>query len=107
MNNDVDFTKIYDGEKLIGVLNFNSMIPVTNDVIQPMDIRPDSKDDGAVAHYKKLIKKQLSFCQKNQEAIIRKANKLYWLITTNKGNAILRKRCCDFTKLEGVLNKRL
>ena len=29
MKNDVDFSKIYDGDgKLIGVLNFNLMIPV-------------------------------------------------------------------------------
>lgn len=28
MKNDVDFTKIYDGDKLIGVLNFNNMIPI-------------------------------------------------------------------------------
>ena len=28
MKNDKDFTKIYDGERLIAVLNFNEMIPV-------------------------------------------------------------------------------
>ena len=32
MKNDIDFMKIMDGEKLIGVLNFNNMVPVLSDV---------------------------------------------------------------------------
>ena len=34
MKNDVDFTRIFDGEKLIGVMNFNNMIPVNESVIR-------------------------------------------------------------------------
>lgn len=29
MKNDLDFTKIYDGSKLLGVLNFNNRIPLS------------------------------------------------------------------------------
>ena len=95
-----------DGDKIIGVLNFNSMIPVTKDVIVPIDIRPDPNDSTAIAHYKKLAKKQLTFCQKNQEVIVKKAERLYMLITTDKASNLLKKRCCDFYKLEQILEKR-
>ncbi len=35
----VDFTKIMDGEKLIGVLNFNNMIPVDESCTIPLNLR--------------------------------------------------------------------
>ena len=44
MKNDKDFTKIYDGERLIAVLNFNEMIPVNEGVICPLDMRPRPSD---------------------------------------------------------------
>ena len=103
MKNDVDFMKIFDGEKLIAVLNFNQMIPVRPDVVQPFNMRPSNSDDERTKHYKKITSKQLSFCQKNQDAIVRKANRLYGLITSGKGSYDLRKRCCDFSMLESVL----
>ena len=37
MKNDVDFSRIFDGEKLIGVLNFNNMIPVDDGVIRHLN----------------------------------------------------------------------
>ena len=103
MKNDVDFMKIFDGEKLIAVLNFSEMIPVRPDVIQPFNMRPAPSDDEKTRHYKKMTSKQLSFCQKNQDVIVRKANKLYDLITSGKGSYNLRKRCCGFARLESVL----
>ena len=105
MKNDVDFMRIYDGDKLIAVLNFNEMIPVRPDVIQPLNLRPDVHDDEKTKHYKKITAKQLSFCQKNQDAIVRKANRLYTLITSGKASFNLKKRCCDFTRLESVLGR--
>lgn len=103
MKNDVDFMRIFDGEKLIAVLNFSEMIPVRQDVIQPLNMRPSPRDDEKTKHYKKITAKQLSFCQKNQDAIVRKANRLYDLITSGKGSINLQKRCCDFVRLESVL----
>ncbi len=103
MKNDSDFSKIYDGDKLIGVLNFNCMIPVNSEVIRPLNFQILSNDDSDSVHYKKLITKQISFCQKNQDAIIKKANKLYDLIINDKASFNLRKRCCDFKKLESLL----
>ena len=106
MNNDVDFFKIYapDGQ-LIGVLNFNNMIPVRADVITKFDLQVHPHDSAAVKHYKHMVINQISFCRKNQDAIVRKANKLYKMITGGNANNLLKKRCCDFKKLESVLDK--
>ena len=62
MKNDIDFTKIYDGEKLIGVLNFNDMVPVAEKFIMPMNLKVQAGDDVQTRHYKRLVVKQLSYC---------------------------------------------
>lgn len=106
MKNDVDFSKIYDPHgTLIGVLNFNNMIPVTQDVITPLDIKIHKNDSPSTVHYKKLTLNQLTFCRHNQDAIIAKANKLYKMINEGKVSHMLRKRCCDFSMLELILDK--
>lgn len=107
MKNDIDFMKIYDNDKLIGVLNFNNMIPIHEQFIRPLNIKPSNSDNASNIHYKKMATKQLTYCQKNQDAIIHKANKLYEMITTGKANSFLKRRCCDFSKLEHVLKKKL
>ena len=106
MKNGVDFHRVLDADgKLIGVLDFNNMIPVNNSVISRIDIRPDAHDAPSTAHYKRLMAKQLTFCQKNRDTIIKKANKLYQLITSGKANHLLTKRCCDFSSLESILKR--
>ena len=105
--NDVDFTRVFDGEKLISVLNFNNMIPVDNRFISKTDLKPSPKDTQAQANYKKLCIKEIEWCRKNQEAIVRKANKLYYLVQKSNCSSMLKKRCNDFKKLEKVLEKLL
>ena len=105
MKNDMDFMKILDDDKLIGVLNFNNMIPVDESCILPLNLRITEKDDSAVRNYKKMAVKQLDWCQRNQDAIVKKANKLYTLLQSDRVNSFLKKRCCDFKKLEIVLQK--
>ncbi len=106
MNNDIDFTKVFDGNKLIGVLNFNNMIPVDDNLINILDIRSDKKDSENKNAYKILCAKELDWIQKNQDAIVKKANKLYRMIVSDKANYSLKRRCLDFAKLEIVLDKR-
>ncbi len=106
MKNDVDFTRIFDGEKLIGVLNFNNMIPVEDNLIRLLDVKPGKKDTDADKAYKNLCAKELDWVQKNQDAIVKKANKLYQMIVSDIANQGLKKRCLDFLKLEAVLEKR-
>lgn len=108
MKNDVDFTKIYDNDKLLGVLNFNNMIPVDESVLIPLNLHIEKGDTPDVIHYKKLTEKQLNWCQQNQDAIISKANKLYKIVVfTPEKSRNLTRRCCNFRKLEEVLLKRL
>ena len=107
MKNDLDFSKILDSNNcLIGALNFNNMIPVSNDVIQKLDIRPSSSDTPKEREYKELLNNQLDWCNDNIDNIIKKANKLYRLITQNPEKSFnLTRRCCDFKKLEAVLDE--
>lgn len=60
MKNDVDFMKIMDGEKLIGVLNFNNMILVDESCIIPLNLRIVGKDDAATKRYKKWRQNSLT-----------------------------------------------
>ena len=107
MNNDIDFSKIFDkSNKLIGVLNFNNMIPVDEAVLKEIDIRIYPQDDTFSKKYKALLNNQLDWCNNNKEAIIKKANKLHELVISGKCNSFLRKRCCDFKKLEAYFRNK-
>ena len=67
MKNDVDFMKITDSDgKLIGVLDFNNIIPVREDLVQKIDIKIRASDSYETIRYKNLIIDQLNFCRKNQ-----------------------------------------
>ena len=88
-----------------GVLNFNNMIPVSKNVIKVLPLKILSTDCPENIHYKKLAQNQLSFCRHHCDAISKKANKLYRMITENKANHLLRKRCCNYEKLERILEK--
>lgn len=107
MKNDIDFTKLYDGDNLIGVLNFNNMIPVDDIYAKILDLRISKKDSIPVIYYKKICLKQLKWCREHQEAICKKANKLYKMIISDKANRYLKKRCCDFRKLEKILDNKI
>ena len=109
MKNDVDFSKIYDGDgKLIGVLNFNLMIPVNYRVLTYINLKAKPWDTYEEQAYKSLMTDQLDWCQLNENAIVTKANKLYKMITvTPEKSRMLTRRCCDFLKLEKVLESYL
>ena len=108
MKNGKDFSKILDSKgKLIGVLNFNNMVPVCDDVLIDFDIAIRESDDGSERAYKHLMKDQLRWCNENREAIERKAAKLYAIVTEEPCKMkALKKRCCDFKKLELIMEKR-
>ena len=106
IQNEVDFHRVLDTKgKLIGVLNFNNMIPVRRDVVKKLDIKIHPSDSKAVKNYKALVLKQLTFCQQNQDVIVEKANALYKLIASKKAKKTLKERCLDWDKLEKVLDR--
>ena len=88
-------------------MNFNNMIPVDETVITKLDLRINKNDKNKDKAYKILCTKELDWIQRNQSAIVKKANKLYRMIITDKADYLLRRRCVDFKKLERVLNKRI
>lgn len=109
MKNDLDFSKMYDAHnRLIGALNFNNMIPVSEEFIKQININPSKNDSPKDKIYKELLNNQLDWCNDNFDNITKKANKLYKFVTqTPEKSRNLTRRCCDFKKLEAVLEKRL
>ena len=83
--------ELYNAKKIIGVLNINNMIPVKEEVIEYFNIKED-KDYS-------LLQKEYIYCIKKQEEIIKKATKVYDLVTKHN-KILLMKRSCNFKLLE-------
>ena len=103
MANNAELQKIVVEDNLIGVLNFNLMIPVTEKQLKDVDLTIHKNDSPSIKAWKRLCIKELKWCRKPEnETIIRdKARNIYLLQTTDdkfKG----KERCLDFVKLEKV-----
>ena len=83
-----------DEKEVKGSLRFNYMVPVPDSCLTRLSIK-DIED----AKYKFLLNKELSFCLDNEERIIKKANKIYSMVTQNT-KQILTDNSCDFIMLE-------
>lgn len=107
MKNDKDFTRMFDkNNKLIGCLNFNNMIPVDDVVLLAVDMKISNEDNPKTKFYKALLNDQLDWCNDHYMDITNKAEKLYKIVTeTPDKMKSLTRRCCNFMKLELVLNK--
>ena len=77
MKNSMDFSKIEVNGKLLGVLNFNLMIPIEEEQLQLVDTTIFKRDRENIRYYKKLCTLELEWCQMNNEVICNKANVLY------------------------------
>ena len=105
MKTRVDFDKILDADgKLIGVLNYNLMIPVEDNMITKVDISSISQNTPEERHYRQLCIKEIKWCRKHQEQIVNKANTIYNLCTTDS-NYKGKSRCLDFKRLEKECEK--
>lgn len=112
--NSLDFLRVLDTSRgsqngcspMIAALNFNNMIPVDESVLIKIDIKPLPTDPPEERRYKKIMAKELDWCQHNEDLIVNRANRLYDL-ATNTPDQIPRimERCCDFLKLEAVLER--
>ena len=106
MKNGVDFHRILDADgKLIGVLDFNNMIPVREDVLREVDLKIHPNDTREMKHYKNLMIDQLNFCRQNQDILIKKAEKLYKMVGRKNGSGPLKRRCLKWSKLEQILDR--
>ena len=115
-NNALDFIKIPDlGKKnengafvTLGGLNINNMIPVDDTLISPLQLKINSNDPLQLQREKNRLTKELDWCQKNKDLIIKRANSVYTLRTNYPDkNRNLTRRCCDFKKLEEVMYRYL
>lgn len=113
-SSNVDMLKIPDFERknengsfrTLAVLNINNMIPVTESVISKVDLRIGQHDNINERQRKGLLQKELKWCRENCEVIQRRVQKVYSLVVDTPGkNKNLTRRCCNFKKLESVLEK--
>lgn len=112
----IDFIKIFDehnknaqgAPKLIGILNINNMIPVSENVIKKIDLSYSPLDDHNMKLRKDLMQKEIRWCRNNMDTIHNRVGKVYKLVTqTPEKNRRLTARCLDFLKLEKVLEKKI
>ena len=104
MKNSMDFSKIEVNGNLLGVLNFNLMIPIEEEQLQLVDTTIFKRDRENIRYYKKLCTLELEWCQTNNEVICNKANVLYKKYLSNEPFAG-RNRCLNFPKLEAECEK--
>lgn len=105
MNPRADFDKIINKNgKLLGVLNYNLMIPVEEQQLLKVDLKADKDDSAGEKYYKQLCIDELNWCRKHADVIINKANCLHQLCTS-ESNYKGKMRCLDFKRLEAECEK--
>ena len=97
LKNTLDLIKINNGE--LGVVNFNNMIPVTNNNYVPFDLNKKPKEKSEKFRME-LLKDQLRWLTANRKEINNKSKLLYNLYKNNKLPKNVRDRCCNFPLLE-------
>ncbi|MGN0506518.1 MAG: type III toxin-antitoxin system ToxN/AbiQ family toxin [Lachnospiraceae bacterium] len=99
MRDKIDFKRILYNDTLIGVLNFNLMIPVEEAQIQRIDTIVRKHDNADTRKKKELLIKELEWCNEHSRDLMNTANVLYQTyISGVKFSA--RERCLDFKKME-------
>jgi protein AbiQ len=105
MKSCADFDKIVDKHgKLLGVLNYNLMIPVEEKQLIKVDLSCDKIDSASERYYKQLCIDELNWCRKNADIITNKANCLYRMCT-EASNYKGKSRCLDYKRLENECEK--
>lgn len=105
MSPRADFDKIIDKRgKLLGVLNYNLMIPIMDQQLIKVELKSNANDLPSERHYKQLCIDELNWCRKNSDIIINKANCLYKLCT-EESNYKGKSRCLDYKQLEKECDK--
>jgi protein AbiQ len=104
MRNSMDFSKIEVDGKLLGVLNFNLMIPIEEQQLQLVSTKVAKRDRENIKHYKRLCEMELEWCHEHSEIVCNKANVLYQKYISGE-NFTGRERCLNFSKLEAECRK--
>ena len=106
MKEDMDFIKIMQKNKIIGVLNLNNMIPILDKYILKLkyvDIEKYRKFDSQIEKRKYISFLNLELYLINQKAAkIRKAALKLYKEKINNPKSKISQRCCNFKLLEEI-----
>lgn len=80
--------------EILGSLRFTYMIPIPEMCRRKVDINALNRK-GAIAH----VSKELAFCRRNRDKIIRQAEKTYKRVIEKRDKTLIR-NSCDFLLLE-------
>ena len=86
--------------KIISSVRLSFMFPIPEQLVRVKDF---SKEEY---RYKRLLMEELDFCNKNSHKIVKKALYIYKTVK-NGSDALLKKICCDFDRLESVFSQYL
>ena len=104
MRDKIDFKKIiYDG-KLIGVLNFNLMIPVEDAQLHKIDTIIRKHDNADTIRRKERLIKELAWCNEHERDLNNTARVLYQKYNSNEKFSA-REQCLNFQKMEQECEK--
>lgn len=98
----IDLLKIDGGH--LGVINFNSMIPVTDNNIELIDLNKKTSNK-VEKNYLILLNKQLYWLNRNIDILHNRSQKLYYSYVNNKLPSTIYNRCCNFPLLETKCNE--
>ena len=89
--------KIDNGK--LGAINFNNMIPVTNNNISKINLNKKILNKSE-EKYIKLLKEQIFWLNRNSDLVYNKSKKLYDKYINGTLDKNIKKRVCNFTLLE-------
>ena len=97
LKNTIDLIKIANGD--FGVINFNNMVPVTNNNYIEFDLDKTSNNKAEMFRIE-LLRNQLRWLTTNKKDVNKKSKLLYSLYKANKLPKSVKDRCCNFPLLE-------
>ena len=100
----MDFIKIKQDDKIIGVLNLNNMIPISGDNVKELKYKDieqyrDFSSNKEKSLYISFLSFELDLINNKMEKIKKNAMRLY-IEKTNNPRSNVSRRCCDFKLLE-------
>ena len=104
MRDKIDFKKIVYQGTLIGVLNFNLMIPVDQAQIQRIDTTVRKHDNADTRRKKELLIKELQWCNEHARDLTNTANVLYSKYVSGEDFSA-REQCLDFKRMEDACSR--
>lgn len=97
IKNKLDFLRLDEGK--LGAINFNNMIPVQNNNILIINLDKKALNESE-EKYRKLLKKQIYWLNRNHEKVFGRAEKLYNNFINDVLPNTIKDRCCNFKLLE-------